>query len=44
MSKNGDEKKAVERLKRLLNTNFDEKEFEIVVSYKDSVKNGRENR
>lgn len=35
--------KAVERLQRLLNANFDRKEFEVVFTYENSVKNESEN-
>lgn len=37
-------KKAAKRLQRLLNADFDGKEFEVVIAYENSVKSGSENR
>lgn len=38
------DEKAAERLQRLLNIDFDVKEFEVAITYENSVKNGSENR
>ena len=35
-----EKEKAVERLQRLLNADFDRKEFKIVITYENSVKKG----
>lgn len=39
-----EKKKADRKLQRLLNADFDGKEFEVVITYENSVKSGSENR